>query len=83
MIELSFHHDLYDGPSLTEAARIYGAYGAVEVTDGADAWTVRVSAHPTPEPGIDERALAAELGNYALGATIEKARAAESQEAAR
>lgn len=78
MIELRFHRDLYGDEALTTAAEIYGAYGAIEVAEGAEAWTVRVSASAEAvAEGIDERTLAAELGNYALGMTIEKARAAE------
>lgn len=73
MIELSFRHDLYDAPAVEEAVKIYGAYGKVESERGADAWRIRVSAGPDQE-GVDDRTLAAELSNYALGMTIERAR---------
>lgn len=79
MIELSFHHDLYDAAAVDEAVKIYGAYGSVEAERGAEAWRVRVSGGA--DPGIDERALAAEMSNYALGMTIERALAeAEAKE---
>lgn len=71
MIELSFRHDLYDAPAIDEAVKIYGGYGTIDAVRENDAWVVRVSA---AADGIDEKALAAELANYALGMTIERAR---------
>ncbi len=73
MIELRFHQELYDGFAVDEAAKVYGPYGAVELVRESDAYVVRVTvASDGAAPGIDERTLAAELANYALGATIEK-----------
>lgn len=83
MIELRFHHDLYDVASLDEAVKVYGAYGAVDVAREADASLVRVTVGAdAAAQGIDDRTLAAELGNFALGMAIEKARASGAGEAA-
>lgn len=78
MIDLRFHHDLYDTAALDEAVKIYGAYGTIDVAheEGASVVRVTVSAETAAE-GIDERTLAAELGNYVLGMSIEKVRAVE------
>ena len=76
MIELRFHQELYDGFAVDEAAKVYGPYGAVELVRESDAYVVRVTVTPDTS-GIDERTLAAELANYALGATIEKQGAAQ------
>jgi hypothetical protein len=78
LIELSFRHELYDAHAIDEAVKIYAAYGAVDAERGDEAWRVRVSAG---ESGIDERTLAAELSNYALGITIERARQIAGEEA--
>ena len=74
MIELRFHRDLYDGFAVDEAARVYGAYAAMELVGEPEAWLVRVTVSPdTIAQGIDERTLCAEMSNYALGMSIEKA----------
>jgi hypothetical protein len=79
VIELRFHQDLYDGFAIDEAAKVYGAYGNMDLTREADAYVVRVTASAdTVKQGIDEKILAAEMANYALGMTIEKAREAEA-----
>lgn len=67
MIEKRFHVDLYDGKAVDAAVKVYEAYGSFQLEESPDAWTVRVTAHE----GIDEQQLADELGNYALGTTIE------------
>ncbi|MFT3769701.1 MAG: HxsD-like protein [Minicystis sp.] len=75
MIELRFHHDLYDAAALDEAVKVYGAYGTADLAREGDASVVRVTVSAeTAAQGIDERTLAAELGNYALGLSIDKAR---------
>lgn len=70
MIALSFPHDLYDAQAIDEAVKVYGAYGAIEAERGEAAWQVRVS---DASEGVDDRTLAAEMANYALGMTIERA----------
>jgi hypothetical protein len=76
VIELRFHHELYDGFAVDEAAKVYGAYGAMDLVRETDGYLVRVTANA--EGGIDERTLCAEMANYALGMTIEKLRSGEA-----
>lgn len=72
MIEIHFHRDLYGAPAVAEAAKVYGAYGTVDVVEGETGWLARVT---SSAEGVDDRALAAELSNYALGMTVDLARA--------
>ncbi|MDI1448934.1 HxsD-like protein [Polyangium sp. 6x1] len=77
MIELRFHEELYDGFAIDEAVKTYAAYATAELSRDGGAYVVKVTAKPeATSEGIDERVLSAELANYALGLTIEKARAA-------
>jgi hypothetical protein len=69
VIELRFHEDLYDGFAVDEAAKIYGPYASIELVRDAGAYVVRVTGSAD---GTEERTLAAELSNYALGLTVEK-----------
>jgi hypothetical protein len=72
MTEVSFHHELYDGFAVDEAAKIYGAYGTMELERQPGGFVVRVTVNAeTAAQGIDESTLVAELANYALGKTIE------------
>jgi hypothetical protein len=85
MIELSFQHDLYDASAVDEATKVYGAYASIDLARGPSGDVVRVTVGPDHgAAGVDERTLAAELGNYALGLTIERLNAADAaaQEAA-
>ncbi len=68
MIEVRFHHDLYDGFAVDEAAKVYAPYAAMELVREPEGYLVRISA----TGDFDERTIAAELGNYALGLTVEK-----------
>lgn len=67
MIEKRFHFDLYDGNAIDKAVKVYEAYGSFELEKSSEAFIVRVTA----KGGINENMLADELGNYALGTTIE------------
>lgn len=79
MMELRFHKELYDGFAVDEAAKIYGAYGTMDLERNDQGFIVRVTISPDAlAQGIDERTLASEAANYALGKTIENLRAAES-----
>lgn len=72
MIELRFHHELYDGFAIDEAAKTYAEYGVTELVREDHGYVVRVTLRPeVAAQGIDEPALAAEITNYALGKTIE------------
>ena len=68
MIELRFHHELYDGFAVDEAAKVYGPYAAMELVREPEGYVVQLTA----TGDIDERTIAAELANYALGLTVEK-----------
>lgn len=71
MIELRFLRDLYDGEAVDAATKVYGPFADLALEESPDAWVVRL----TGARGHDERAVADELANYALGATIERQRA--------
>ena len=74
MMELRFDAELYDGFAVDEAATIYGEFGTMELVREAQCFIVKVTASPeTVAKGITERALGAEVANYALGGTIERA----------
>ena len=78
MIELRFHHELYDGFAVDEAAKVYAEFAACELEDDTQGYIVRLTALPAAlEQGIDERTIGAELMNYALGKTIEKSVASD------
>lgn len=73
MIELHFHHELYDGFAVDEAAKVYGPYATMDLVREPMGFVVRVTVTADAAvQGIDERALCAELANYALGLTVEK-----------
>jgi hypothetical protein len=67
VIEKRFHSDLYDGNAVDAAVRVYEGFGTFELEKTPEAFIVRIRANS----GIDERRLADELANYALGTTIE------------
>ena len=78
MIELRFHHELYDGFAVDEAAKAYAEFAEVALEDDTQNYIVRLTALPAAlNEGIDEQTIGAELLNYALGKTIEKSVAAE------
>jgi hypothetical protein len=66
MTELRFHRDLYDGPAIDEAVKMYERHGAFELVQDPAYWVVRVSAKTTPR----ERLLSREFSNFALGLTV-------------
>ena len=68
MIELSFPVDLYAEAAVVEAIRAYHEVAECELTRSRDRCVVRVSS----TTGADEQLLADELGNYALGLTVER-----------
>lgn len=66
--ELRFHRELYRGESVDSAIKTYDRFATIEREEQPDYWVVRVSAaDPTRE-----RKVADELGNYALGLTIQE-----------
>jgi hypothetical protein len=85
MIELRFHHELYDGRAIDQATKVYAPFAAFELVREAEGYIVRVAAAKDLAEGIDERTIAAELASYALGLTVERqsseAEQAEKEEA--
>ncbi len=76
MIELRFHHDLYDGFAVDEAVKTYAAYTKAELTRETEAYVVRLTANAeAAAEGLGEDLIARELLNFALGLTIERYRA--------
>jgi len=74
VIELRFHEELYDGFAIDEAVKTYSDFATAELSRDGGAFVVRVTARPEAiERGVEERVLCAELANYALGLTIERA----------
>ena len=68
MSTLRFHKTLYAGEAVDAAMRRFERFAAFETEEDADYWIVRVSAHEPRHQGPVER----ELGNFALGLTIER-----------
>ena len=66
MIELRLHRELYRDASIAAAIRTYDRFAKIERAEDGAYWIVRVEA---PER---ERRIADELGNYALGLTIQE-----------
>lgn len=78
MIELKFHREIYAGPSVDEAVKIFAAYATFELEEEPAHWRVRITAASSDR----ERRIAGEFGNYALGLTIKSGGAAASQKKA-
>ena len=68
MIELRFHRELYAGEAVDEAVKRFARFGAFELIEEPAHWMVRFTAR-TPSK---ERAVAGELGNFALGASAQR-----------
>jgi hypothetical protein len=78
VIELLFHRELYAGPSVDEAVKIFGPYAAFELEEEPEHWRVRITAGSEGR----ERRIAGELGNYALGLTVKAGGASASMKKA-
>jgi hypothetical protein len=72
VIELRFHHELYDGFAVDEATKVYGSYATMDLIREPEGYVVRLTASSAAPAHPDEPTIAAELANYALGLTIEK-----------
>lgn len=68
MREIRFHRELYRGELVDEAVKVYERFATIERVEEESYWTLRVTAS-SPERA---RKVADELGNYALGLTIQK-----------
>ncbi len=75
MIEMRFHPEYYDGFSIDEAVKIFAPFAGTNLRRENDVFIVTVEATKKAlDEGLDERTIALELGNYALGLTMERAR---------
>jgi hypothetical protein len=67
-VTLLFHREIYDGKAVDAAVKQYEGYAEFELVESPDHWIVNVALADED----DLRALAGELGNYALGLTIQQ-----------
>lgn len=67
MTRLSFDKSLYVGTAVDEAVKVFAAHGTFALEETPAAWVVQVS-HPD---AARERRIADELGNFALGLTVQ------------
>lgn len=67
MTELQFRKDLYAAPAVAVAIDAFSAFADIEHESGDEFEIVRLTA----KEGEDEVALAGELANYVLGATVD------------
>lgn len=68
MIEVTFNRDLYLEEALAEAIDLYREHADIERETHEQAFVLRI----TSTTSFDEREIADELGNYVLGATIDR-----------
>ncbi len=69
MTEVRFHRELYAGPAVDEAIKVFERFGRFERAEEPSYWVVRI----TTKTPARERKIALELGNYALGLTRKEA----------
>ncbi len=67
-IDLRFHRDLYAGPAIDEAVKVFARFGEFQLSETPDAWCLRLRAVRPAQT----RRLAHELANYALGLTVQR-----------
>lgn len=67
MTELRFHRQLYEGTAVDAAAKVYQDYVHIDLVEEDSYWVVKISSDDSER----ERIVAGELGNYALGATVD------------
>jgi len=63
-----FHRELYPGPVLDEALKVYESFATVDRSEEPAYWVVTLTANGEAR----ERRIAGELGNYALGLAVRK-----------
>jgi hypothetical protein len=68
MTEMRFHRSIYRGEALDEAMKVYGSFGTFDRAEEEQHWVVRLTARRAPQ----ERQVAGEFANYALGLTIRR-----------
>jgi hypothetical protein len=68
MIELRFARELYLGTAVDEAVKAFGELAEFELKEEPEAWVVVLRAKDERR----EKKIAGELGNFALGITIQQ-----------
>lgn len=68
MTELKFHRQLYSGEAVDQAVKAFAGHAAFELQETDEHWVVRLTAR---DPALQRR-LQGELGNYALGLTVQR-----------
>ncbi len=67
MTVLRFSRALYDDNAVDAAVKVYAELATFELAEEADYWVVTIEC---PDD-VDEREVVGELGNYALGLTVD------------
>lgn len=67
MMELRLHKELYASDAIGVAIEAFAPFAQIERREESAHWVVAIAA----KPGEDELQIAGELGNYALGATVD------------
>ena len=68
MTELRFHRQIYRGTAVDEAVKRFAAFAAFELREEPDYWIVQMTARDPAK----EKKIAGELGNWALGLTVQQ-----------
>lgn len=68
MREVKFHRDIYQGDLIDAAVKLYEKFGTFALAEEGEHFVVRIESKNEAR----ERRLAGELGNYALGLTIQQ-----------
>ncbi|MDC0719981.1 HxsD-like protein [Nannocystis bainbridge] len=66
--ELRFSRQLYSGEAVDQAVKAFARFAVFELEQTDDAWVVRM----TPSDPNLARRLRGELGNHALGLTVQR-----------
>jgi hypothetical protein len=68
MTQLKFHRQMYRGTAVDEAVKRFGAFAEFSLAEEPDYWVVQLTARDADR----EKKIAGELGNWALGLTVQK-----------
>lgn len=68
MTELRFHRELYAGEAVDAAVQAFARFAEFELQETAEHWVVRFA----PRRPELARRIAGELGNHALGLTVQR-----------
>ena len=67
MTKLAFNKALYAGKAVDEAVKVFAPHATFELSETEAAWVVQLA---SPDPRKELR-VAREVGNYALGLTVQ------------